>query len=128
MIGLHVVSSPTRPVHEERSRRRESPTGEDGKGSGKRVAALREAEHCPRKYKSRGRFGPGAGARPFERGPGLVEMRQLEERGAGPDKVGREWTSVVKGAVSAASVQDDVGPRYQSTVRRMPSSKDTIGS
>ena len=98
MIGLHVVSSPTRPVHEERSRRRESPTGEDGKGSGKRVAALKEAQHCQRKYKSRGRFGPGAGARFFERGPGLVEMRQLEERGADLDKVGgREWTSVGKG-------------------------------
>ena len=89
MIGLQVMPSPARRVHEERSRRRESPTGEDGKGSGKRVAALKEAEHCPRKYKSRGRFGPGVGARPFERGPGLVEMRQLEERGAGRTEVRR---------------------------------------
>ena len=51
-----MVSSPARRVHEERSRRRESPTGEDGGDSGKRAAGPEGRWHCQRKYKSRRRF------------------------------------------------------------------------
>src|SRR6188472_651664 len=76
-----MVSSPARQVHEERSRRRESPTGEDAQDSGNRVAGTEAGWRCQRKYKSRRRLGLAQCARPNERWLALREMRQLEERG-----------------------------------------------